>query len=91
MNVVKLSGRVTSVEVRRGPKQEWYLIFLETDHEDVIGIPLFANPPKVGADAYVEGELTSHNGYLRLRVKKAEFGRPARKRSSVTMVERTGP
>jgi hypothetical protein len=90
MNRFELHGTVVKVEVKRGPRQEWYLVSLETDHEDVVGIPVFSDPPRIGSRCWATGHLSSHDGYLRLIVEKLKVVQRARRRPPLPVAERPG-
>lgn len=87
MNEFKLEGEVVEVESKRGPKKDWHLIYIMTPGGDKVGVPCFGQPPDVGETISAEGKLVSHQGYLRLEVKRLHM---PRKLASVPAMKRLG-
>ncbi len=54
-----------------------------------MGVPVFEDPPGVGSRVWSAGTLYSHEGYLRLRVKKLKAAPPTKKKPSMPVAERS--
>jgi len=62
MNRFEVEGTVTRVEWRKGPRQSWYLVYIETEGGELVGVPVFEDPPGVGSRVWAAGTLYSHEG-----------------------------
>lgn len=77
MNRFEIEGKIVRVEMKRGPRQIWYLAFVEAESQ-LVGVPVFGSPPQVGGNMWATGKLGTHDGYLRLLPEQIKSAKPVK-------------